>query len=59
MTSLLLHLDDSGRIVFGGQVHGRLPVAVFDISLSLALFQQLFHTHWVPTLTRHVQGRLT
>lgn len=59
MTLLLLHLDDSGRIVFGCQVYGRLSIAVFDVSLSLALLQQLSHTHRVPPLTRQMQGRLT
>lgn len=59
MTSLLMHLNDGRRIMFGSQVHGCLSLPVFDISLSLALLQQLFHTHRVPTLTRQVQGRLT
>lgn len=59
MISLLLHLDDGGRIVFGSEVHGCLSVAVFDVSLSLALFQQLFHTHRVSVLTGQVHGRLT
>lgn len=37
MVLLLLHLDDGGRIVFGGHVHGRLSAAIFDVSLGLAL----------------------
>lgn len=59
MTSLVLHLDDGRRVVFGGQVHGCLSIAVFDVSLSLAFFQQLFHTPRVPALTRQMQGSLT
>lgn len=53
------HLDDDRRILFGSKVHGRLAIAVFEVSPSLAFLQQLLHARRVATLTRQVQRRLT
>lgn len=61
MISLLLvsHLEDGRRILLGSEVHRHLSIAVFNVSPSLALLQQLLHTQRVTTLTCQVQRRLT
>lgn len=53
------HLDDDGRILLGGIVHGGFSVLVSDVGAGLALVQQLLHARQVATFARPVQRRLT